>query len=43
MRVVNNKLIHDTTEIKTENGFAQMIKRWKKAQHLDPSMARLDT
>jgi len=27
MRIVNNKLIHDTTEIKTDSDVAQMIKR----------------
>jgi len=35
MRVVNNKLIHDTAEIKTDSDVAQMIKRWKEVQRLD--------
>jgi len=39
MRVVNNKLIHDTTEIKTDSDVAQMIMRWKEVQCLDPFVA----
>jgi len=30
MRVADKKLIHDTTEIKTDSDVAQMIKRWKQ-------------
>jgi len=43
MKIVNNKLIHDTTQIKIDIDVAQMIKRWKEVQRLDPSVARPDT
>ena len=41
MKIVNNKLIHDTTQIKIDTDVAQMLKRWKEVQRLDLSVAIL--
>jgi len=43
MKIVNNRLIHDMAQIKTDIDVAQMINRWKEVQRLDLSVARPDT
>ena len=43
MKIFNNRLIHDTTQIKTDTDVEQMINRWKEVQCLDLSVARPDT
>jgi len=43
VRVDNNKLIHDTVEIKTDDDVAQIIKRWENVQRVDSSMKCPDT
>jgi len=41
-KIVNNKLIHNMTQIKTDTDVTQMIKQWKEVQRLDPSVVRLN-
>ena len=39
----NNKLIHDTIGIKSDNDIAQMINLWKKVQRIDSFVYRPHT
>jgi len=43
MKIINDKLIHDIAQIKTDTNVAQMINRWKEVQHLDPSVTHPNT